>query len=71
MLDFASAIPRMPSLLRCQTLTCTASSVRFAWECIVGRREGPVDGRPGREHELDTPQLEPGSVWTHSTTLQG
>lgn len=24
------------------TLTCTASSVRFAWECIVGRREGAL-----------------------------
>lgn len=64
-------LPRSPAdALTCcaaTTLTCTASSVRFAWECIVGRREGGlVDGRPGREHELDTPQLELGSVRTHT-----
>lgn len=40
MLAVPSAIPRMPSHLHCQTQACAASSVRFAWDCIVGRREG-------------------------------
>lgn len=38
-----------------------------AWEGIVGRRRVFVDGRPGREHELDTPQLELGSASTQHT----
>ena len=46
MLVVPSASPRMSSLLRGQTQACTASSVRFAWEGIVGRRRvltaGPV-----------------------------
>lgn len=64
--------PRMPSLLRCCNLDLHSQfgPLRMGMHC--GKKGGGlVDGRPGREHELDTPRLEPGSVRTHSIALQG
>lgn len=47
MLAVPSAIRGCPHFCVAKTLARTASSVRFAWECIEGGREG-VASRPAR-----------------------